>query len=96
MNWYISDVPGAECCIRECCEDFEGNDPTVCDFPYGLDTPEEMARAKLIAAAPDLVEALREYDTAFTEANFDVQSDRMRMRKAIIKARAALAKTGSA
>lgn len=47
-------------------------------------------------AYDELVAALREYDDAFTEANFSVQSDRMRMRKAIIQARAALAKAGAA
>lgn len=48
--------------------------------------------ARMMAAAPVLLEALTEYDEAFAEFNPESKSDRHRMRLAVIKARAAIAK----
>jgi hypothetical protein len=49
------------------------------------------ADARLISAAPQLVEALREYDDAFTDFDPESAPSRHRMRLAVIKARAVLA-----
>lgn len=52
---------------------------------------QEDANARLIAAAPELLAALKAMDTALCDG-FDTQSTRMAGRKALIDARAAIAK----
>jgi len=59
---------------------------------YGVQAVGTKADARLIAAAPDLLEALKDYDNAFTDFDPDDQTSRFAMRKVIIAARAAIAK----
>ena len=56
----------------------------------------QTANARLIAAAPDLLDALQDYDDAFTGFDPSSKESRHRMRLAVIKARAAIAKAGGA
>ncbi len=58
---------------------------------FVCNTGDNKANARLIAAAPDLLEALKEYDEAFNELG-DGRESRHRMRLAVIKARATIAK----
>jgi hypothetical protein len=60
---------------------------------YGGGVPSEhkQANARLIAAAPELLDALKAMDAAICEG-FETQAGRMAGRKALIAARAAIAK----
>src|SRR5687768_9294954 len=61
-------------------------DAIVCSM--GHDMPEILANARLIAAAPELAESLREILTGQLHGNIDTEAPRFQ------KARAALAKAG--
>lgn len=68
-------------------------------FSNCLVTTEEamLANALVFAAAPEMLKALQEFDAAFTEFDPESAESRKRMRLAVIKARAAIAKaTGGA
>ena len=63
----------------------------IVDF-YGQNDTDK-ANANLIAAAPDLLAALKEFDAAITEGGlFETAPQRHRGRKALIAARAAIAR----
>lgn len=66
----------------------------VAQVHFGFHEPTESqqhANARLIAAAPELLAALKAMDTALCDG-FDTQAARMAGRKALIAARAAIAK----
>lgn len=63
--------------------------------PADID-PEAQANACLIAAAPELLEALEGFDNWFSSFNPECQYDRMVGRKVIIAARTAIAKARGA
>jgi hypothetical protein len=60
-------------------------------FPDGCPTENPGPDCRLIAAAPDMLAALKAMDVALCDG-FDTQSTRMAGRKAVIAARAAIAK----
>jgi hypothetical protein len=66
-------------------------DETIACVGYDPRTGLGLADAKMIAAAPDLLAALKAMDEALC-AGFDTQAARMSGRKALIAARAAIAK----
>lgn len=55
-----------------------------------------IANARLVATAPDLLDALLEYDHAFHNLNLECKESRVRMLSAVDKARAAIAKATGA
>ncbi len=69
--------------------DADGHAVCTTQFCYASGTE---ANARLIAAAPDLYEALAEYDLAFSEFDPESAKSRSRMRMAVIKARSALSR----
>lgn len=82
--WLVQEMPRQSDRITP--DDGEGT--TICEFPYGAwDTPEVEANARLIASAPDLLEAL------YKILNDPVlDSDTQRLLRAHKVARAAIAK----
>lgn len=68
-----------------------GDRALMIEAPDGDDSQAE-ANANLIVAAPDQNEALVEFDAAFAEFDPESRESRYRMRRAVIKARAAIAK----
>lgn len=52
--WYVRDDDPSSLEVRRDDEDCR----LICEFPYGTEKPEDQANAHLIAAAPELYEAL--------------------------------------
>jgi hypothetical protein len=90
---YKADVQTADGCIEICTVDGDGANYST-GAPHGLYTPSRssaLANARLIAAAPELLEALRELADAFS-CEITFEGVKQPEDPAIVKARAAIAK----